>query len=483
MPLMLVLLIALNLVGFENDKATFYTSVIIFLFMIYTSSLIHNNKTYYSRSSAVWLSIWFPGLGQFYLKQRVLGVIFFALFPIGLYAGIELGYSIGDRFLYLSVLTMLSAVFAYMSQVKEGGSASANTLQQQAVEKYQALTPLLQKGVAPALDTNVLMHDPLVLIALFRDSNAPLWISKQVFNELDGLKKNDNQSVKKRAQMGFDVIELFQSKNRLKLLDVPSYNSRERYGLSHSGDDRIAASYLNEIEKNQTPLVFYTNDKGARIIARSANLAVLELDGKPLKAAISGATAATKASYKTGLAKKRSLTDWRSFRLSNIYFPRIGALIKIGIAAFAINWLYGYIEDRPAVEGSETEQPVVWESPAFPFEELEVTDVKIEDAGERYRIEYEIINHGEDTIVLGYVAEDPEAERSIFRFTDYPDAITTKFHDGSEVKSMGGPEIEPKEKESMIFFESEPIDNLKSISMKIQHTGTGEVVDWSIGAK
>jgi len=45
------------------------------------------------------------------------------------------------------------------------------------------------------------MHEQLTLVAAYRDSKMPLYISKQVMKELDGLKNNQNPSVRKKRNL------------------------------------------------------------------------------------------------------------------------------------------------------------------------------------------------------------------------------------------------------------------------------------------
>ena len=50
------------------------------------------------------------------------------------------------------------------------------------VAKYNMLKFELDKGFMPAVDTNVMMHEPLVLITIHRDTDSKLYVSKKVIN-------------------------------------------------------------------------------------------------------------------------------------------------------------------------------------------------------------------------------------------------------------------------------------------------------------
>lgn len=54
------------------------------------------------------------------------------------------------------------------------------------------------------------MHESALLVYLLEHSSMDLYMSMMVFNELDGLKKNDNPETRQRAQFAFDVIEEYQ---------------------------------------------------------------------------------------------------------------------------------------------------------------------------------------------------------------------------------------------------------------------------------
>src|SRR5690606_16577429 len=115
-----------------------------------------------------------------------------------------------------------------------------------------------------------------LLVYILENEPVPLHVSMTVFKELDGLKKNKEPLTRKRAQFAFDIIEEYQRKGLIKLIETPSYNELRRRGLSDTPDDKIIGTYLNESHKGKQKLIFLSNDKGARIIARNSGLPVAE---------------------------------------------------------------------------------------------------------------------------------------------------------------------------------------------------------------
>ena len=82
---------------------------------------------------------------------------------------------------------------------------------------------------------------------------------------------------RQRAQLAFDVIEAYQRKNLLSIMKTPKSDVLQKFGLGHSPDDKIIGTYLNEYKNGRQNIIFLSNDKGARIIARNAGLPVAEM--------------------------------------------------------------------------------------------------------------------------------------------------------------------------------------------------------------
>ncbi|WP_040758424.1 PIN domain-containing protein [Sporosarcina newyorkensis] len=144
-------------------------------------------------------------------------------------------------------------------------------------QRAELLTTYHENNHQFAVDTNILMHDADLLIHLLSTNQIKLIVSSQVFKELDGLKTNKEKLTRMRAQLAFDVIEAYQRKGLLKLVQVPSYEKLQKLALSTSADEKIIATYLNEFKNGATSLLFLSNDKGARIIARNVGMPVAEV--------------------------------------------------------------------------------------------------------------------------------------------------------------------------------------------------------------
>ncbi|MFD1031888.1 PIN domain-containing protein [Metaplanococcus flavidus] len=488
MLLIFFTLIAKGILKLSTDETFFYFLLISFILMVITSSLVHLGKNSISRNTAVILSVWFPGMGQFYLKQRLTGLLFYLLFLATCYMGTQIDIAVSTAFLVLSIFTFASALPAYLTVLTEGGKSHLGA-QREAVLKYKKLAPFLEKGVIPAPDTNMLMHDGLLITAILRDSNAPLMISSVVIDELDNLKTNRDVIRRKRAQFAFDLIEMFQASGRVKIAKMPNHVTREKLNFAHTNDDKIAASYMNEFQKNKVPVVFLTNDKGARIIARNAGLPLLEIDREqtndPNLLSIKA-----KEGFSTGLAAENSAGRKFTSYLPRIEVPGLGGFLRIAVLmflAFGIYVLFDKSENASEAKGgelaaAEAATNTVWEKPDFPIAELEVTEVTIEEGVEEFSISYEIINHSENTYVFGFTESDSGSERESFP-VKHADGIQLTFHDGSVKNHIGGHTLQPKEKGKVFFMANESIDNLKSVSMLIHKQETGETIEWTKGGE
>lgn len=220
------------------------------------------------------LSILLPGYGHLYLGYLKTGIVIFIAWLSVSY--ITLTNENPFLFLYMiTIVPLLDSKLVYEAPNFKLLKFRSDQMQRLATAKYKTLMDKFHKGYMPAVDTNVMMHDPLVLIAIHKDSDSKLYVSKKVVSELDGLKNNKQKETRDRAQLAFDIIELFQKDGRLILVEIPSRNYRESWNLTGSSDDIILSSYLFEVDKKKLPIAFYSNDKGARITARNTGMPIL----------------------------------------------------------------------------------------------------------------------------------------------------------------------------------------------------------------
>jgi len=181
-----------------------------------------------------------------------------------------------------------------------------------------------------------------------------------------------------------------------------------------------------------------------------------------------------KSSYKTGLAQKfNDSTPTRRIR-TKLYFPRVGAIVIIVISCIVVRMIY-----MNGINGQaeSTEAFKSFENPQMPYDFLEVTNVNIQDGESSSSIEYEIINHGDQTITFGY-GPDLRPNDSIIVLNE--DAIQFFMADGSITKSFGGHTLEPKEKKQISLTIKEPLENLIKIETVIKNETTGETVKWQL---
>lgn len=236
-------------------------------------------KKHPSGGFAVFLSLVGMGYGQAYNRQYFKGLFFC----------ISIGLSIlGLRQEFMEInLAVCGYIFIgllLVSVIDAGlGSKSAQKRIKQSMQKqhFQArIDTVLQhnrNNQEFGVDTNILMHEPDLLVYLLEKESIPLNISMSVFNELEGLKKNENQLTRKRSQLAFDIIEEYQRKGQLKIIKTPSTEYLREKGLSGSPDDKIIGTYLMQFLSENQNIIFLSNDKGARIIARNVGLPVADI--------------------------------------------------------------------------------------------------------------------------------------------------------------------------------------------------------------
>lgn len=147
-------------------------------------------------------------------------------------------------------LLFLSAIEAGRSTKKAARTAVIDKRRKEIEKKAKVILDYKNMNHEFAVDTNILMHEPDMLLYLLAKSNLRLFMSMVVFTELDGLKKSENVVTRTQAQTAFDVIEEFQRRGNLHLLQVPKNDELRKYGLGSSPDEKIIGTYLWERERN-----------------------------------------------------------------------------------------------------------------------------------------------------------------------------------------------------------------------------------------
>ena len=224
------------------------------------------------------------GFGQAYNRQIKKAIAFLSMYPlILLIAGLfiwtkkEITDEIGDfAAIAILILIIVSAIDAVIS-ARKASKIVINELRTKEVNKKRDyLFTYIEKGYSFALDTNILIHEPDLIVSLLNNKNGTINLSKIVFQELDGLKKNSDPVTRKRAQLSFDIIEEYQRQGALKLIEGAKSDEIRQFGLGSTPDERIIGTYIKAQNQGQK-LLFISNDKGARIIARNIGLPVAEI--------------------------------------------------------------------------------------------------------------------------------------------------------------------------------------------------------------
>ncbi|WP_456277596.1 PIN domain-containing protein [Bacillus sp. AK128] len=225
------------------------------------------------------LQIIFPGTGYAYCGSLIRTVITVFLFVVFTFIPLFVSDNVAGVLFLITVVVpaFSSAAFANKahSVLKE---KRWKTKYSETCESYRShLNFYINRGHNIAVDTNFLMHYQNLLEDFYKSSSVHLYLHPNVFGELEGLKKNRFKEVRASAQLGFDLLETYQKSNRLQWtrIDPKSKNFT-------NPDQIIISGIFNEIESGN-PLVFASHDKGARILARSLNIPVVDPDYKVQK--------------------------------------------------------------------------------------------------------------------------------------------------------------------------------------------------------
>lgn len=123
-----------------------------------------------------------------------------------------------------------------------------------------------------AIDTNVLMENPYMIM-----QHPKLLVSKIVYRELDQLKKDTGERGRK-AQTAFFALERFQKQNgELAFTSFVETEFLKQHNLDPSSPDELIIGGILKAKQQGKSVLYFSYDRGARIIARNVGLAVLEI--------------------------------------------------------------------------------------------------------------------------------------------------------------------------------------------------------------
>lgn len=142
---------------------------------------------------------------------------------------------------------------------------------------YKAITPYLNSEYSFCPDTNILMAAPELFEKL---KGETVWVSKQVYDELDALKKVDEDASYDQKKRSFEAREGLRAMDysESKIIDMAPSSTHKTYKLSYSPDEKIIATYIHERDLTNHKIIFLTLDRGAKMIAKSKGLDVVEFD-------------------------------------------------------------------------------------------------------------------------------------------------------------------------------------------------------------
>ncbi|ADH97765.1 PIN domain-containing protein [Salisediminibacterium selenitireducens] len=267
-----------------QEQIVFYVLVLLLMQAagVYYLLKIHSKifKPKPNGLKAVLFGLLGKGLGQAYNGQLTKAILFISIYPLLLIVG----FFSQELFAETNLLAYTFFGGYTLSLIDAGRSAKYGKMrflklkrQEDVKAKINQLLTYYQSEYKLAVDTNILMHEADLLVNLLEQQKKEIHMSKIVFEELDGLKKSHHDTTRKKAQLAFDVIEEYQRRGLLKIMKGAKSDEIRKYGLGHSSDERIIGTYLLAQNELESKFVFFSNDKGARIMARDAGLPVVEI--------------------------------------------------------------------------------------------------------------------------------------------------------------------------------------------------------------
>lgn len=219
------------------------------------------------------------GFGQAYNQQLGKALFFMILTPVlsNLNRSGILNLSQNQFGLIMIAVILISVIDAGRNAKTTKLRMNKHARQKELQTKVTAIRKYREGQHQFAVDTNILMHEPDVLVYLLDHDDIQLCLSKTVYNELDSLKNSTQHLTRKKAQLAFDIIEAYQRKGALQIIQTPKTEDLRKLGLSSSSDEKIIGTYLHAFHNGQPQVMFLSNDKGARIIARNVGLPVADV--------------------------------------------------------------------------------------------------------------------------------------------------------------------------------------------------------------
>lgn len=246
-------------------------TVILFIYFLFIHSKFgKRNKIPFV---AVVFEFLLNGLGFSYIRQPILAVLSWAT----MYLFVVSQFKNENSSTFMLLICLIIIFILPFIAAKLASKADAKMRREKLIHtnkvKAKGLLEMATDSATFAVDTNILMHEPTLILDVATKKNIKIVMCKTIFHELDGLKKSNNYETRTRAQLAFNVIEALQEINSIDIGYFDNFVSQKNL----NGDEKIIATYI-ALKKTKYPnLIFLSNDKGARIIAREANLPVIDL--------------------------------------------------------------------------------------------------------------------------------------------------------------------------------------------------------------
>lgn len=352
----------------------------------------------------------------------------------------------------------------------------------------KALKPYLKQGYSFSPDTNFFMECPEIFHYLHAKKEVVL-ISKVTYDELDHGKNVLPEASEMEKQRAWKRRRGLEAMDKAGAVRVPTPSSSYMQGkkLGTSNDEKIIASYLQYGESGEGKVLYLTLDRGAKTIARSVNLPMVEFDITTffdLKRQDESATQTTKTMSKSyGSKTKKQNPILRFFtKIFESVFALIVGIIRLCLFALVVLVVIALVMNvADNVKQTKAFNRIVGDQGTVA---LEVSVAKNDKNQNRFDVEVELVNHTSENIHLkGYYSQrELETKASLEKQTNQHSirnlsllnlkegshAVKITYKDGSEEVKVAHETLAPREKKRLVISSNGQLEDIDKIDLQYQ---------------
>lgn len=339
----------------------------------------------------------------------------------------------------------------------------------------KALKPYLNKGYAFSPDTNFFMECPEIFHFL-KEKKEKVLISKVTYDELDSGKHAATDADELEKERAWKRRKGLEAMDKAEAIRVPTPSTSYIQGkkLGFSNDEKIIASYLKHTEDTTEHVLFLTLDRGAKTIARSVALPIVEFDiteffrlknpprVTPIKKNVQPVKNRTKPNKSIKRKKQNPIA-----RLMRGIIGLVQMLIGLCIMGFIVLLVLAVI--REGIENNERTKAFNHVIGDQSMVTLQVIDTKNDAEKNEFRIDIELFNQTSKTIELGGYTEE-----GAMSATDQGGLYGVKiiYKDGSTEANYAYTFLNPREKKTLHLDSNGQLAEIEQIDIQYTEKGT-----------